>query len=106
MLFRNKSSNISNFSVLQSKTGSEAVSGFGIGRVSFVGYVYRYGANSNRDVVGRSFGCWFCEDCCLDVLGTRCVESLKTPVIMLRLFIWVVLETAAFDYMGVEDLVG
>ena len=33
------------------------------------------------------------------------MESLKTSIIMLRLFIGVVLKTAAFDCMGVEDLV-
>ena len=83
MLFLNKSSNILNL------TGGEAVSASGIGRVSFVWYVCGCGANSNRDVVGRSFGCWLCERYCFGVFASIFVESLRTPVTMLRLLIGV-----------------
>ena len=46
MLFLNRSSKSSNFSDLQSKTGSEAVSAFGIGSTLADGNVCVWGSNS------------------------------------------------------------
>ena len=95
MLFRNRSSKSSNFSDLPSKTGSEAVSAFGIGSRLVDGNVYGCGANSILDVEGRSFVCSLDARCCFDLFVGWLVESLRTPVTMLRLFNGVVLELVA-----------
>ena len=52
-LFLNRFSKRSNFLDLTSKTGSEAVSAFGIGGMLDSWYVCDWGANSSFDVVGR-----------------------------------------------------
>ena len=103
MLFRNKSSKSSNFFDLPSNTGSEAVSAFGIGSRFVDGNVCGCGANRIFDVVGRSFD-WSLGARCLGLLVGWFVESLRTPVTMLRLFIGVVLEAVAvvLFLIGVE----
>ena len=105
MLFRDRSSKISNFSDLLSKTGSEAVSAFGIGRRLADGNVCGWGANSILDVEGRSFVCSLVARCCFDLLVGCIVESLRTPVTMLRLFTGVILKLVAIVVLtGIDVL--
>ena len=103
ILFRNKSSNSSNFSDLPSNTGSEAVSAFGIGSRLADGNVCGCGANRMFDVVGRSFD-WSLGTRCFGLLVGWFVVSLRTPVTMLRLLFGVILELVALvlPLIGVE----
>ena len=77
-MFRNRSSKSSNFSDLPSKTGSEAVSAFGIGSWLTGGKVCGWGANSILDVEGRSFVCSLDARCCFGLFMGWLVESLRT----------------------------
>ena len=105
MLFRNRSSKSSNFSDLPSKTGSESVSAFGTGIRLSDGNVCGWGANSILDNEGRSFVCSLDARCCFGLLVGSFVESLRTPVTMLRLFTGVVLELVAIVVLtGVDVL--
>ena len=104
MLFRNKSSKSSNFSDLPSNTGNDAVSALGIegrwGGWSISGW----GAKSSRDVDGRSLGGKLCGRCGRVFFFPRFVESLRTPVTMLRQFIGVIFRLVAvvLFLIGVE----
>ena len=105
ILLRNRSSKSSNFSDLPSKTGSEAVSAFGIGSRLVAGNVCGCGANRILDVEGRSFVCSLDARSCFDLFVGWLVESLRTPVTMLRLFTGVVLELVAICVLtGVDVL--
>ena len=68
MLFRNRSTKSSNFSDSPSKTGSEAVSAFGMGSRLADGNVCGWGANRMFNVEGRSFCCSLCKRCCFGLL--------------------------------------
>ena len=106
ILFRNRSSKSSNFLDLPSKTGSEAVSAFGIGSRLVDGIVCGCGANSILDVEGRSFVCSLDARCCFDLSVGWLEESLRTLVTMLRLFTGVVLGLVVVSVLtGVDVLV-
>ena len=104
MLFRNKSSKSSNFSDLLSNTGNDAVSALGIGGRWGGWCISGWGAKSSRDVEGRSLGGKLCGRCGRVFFFPRFVESLRTPVTMLRLFTGVILLVVAVDlvFIGVD----
>ena len=100
MLFRNRSSKSSNFSDLPSKTGSA----FYIKSRLVDRNVCGWGAKSCLDVEGRSFVCSLDARCCFGLFVGWFVESLRTPVTMLRLFTVVVLELGAIVVLTGVDV--
>ena len=77
ILFRNRVLKKFNFSDLPSKTGSEAVSAFGIGSRLVAGNVCGCGANRILDVEGRSFVCSLGARCCFGLFAGWLVESFE-----------------------------
>ena len=82
------------------------MSAFGIGSRLVDGNVCGCGANRIFDVEGRSFCCSLSIRCVFGLFVGWLVESLRTPVTMLRLFIGAVLELVAVCVLtGVDVLV-